>query len=294
MVFTTTLDPSLNEKLRNDLTEQGFEFSKPDYTVFAARKKGISCTLYQSGKLVVQGKAKDEFIEFYLEPELLKSFDFTYKAQNINKTPHIGVDESGKGDFFGPLCVAALYADEEGILKLIEMGVTDSKKITDKKILPLAKKIRASFDHHILKINPLKYNELYQKFGNLNHMLGWGHATTIEALVTKTACKNVIIDQFANESVVIRALKQKDLDLNLTQRHRAEADPVVAGASILARAAFVEGIEQLSQQCDILLAKGASNKVIQAGRDFARKHGKEKLPQVCKMHFKTLDAITDR
>lgn len=176
-IFVTKFNLELTAKLKSDLTAQGFEFSTPPYTIFSAKKKGISCTLYQSGKLTVQGKEMGHFLEFYLEPEILGSFAYTYKeesADSVDATPHIGVDESGKGDFFGPLCIAAVYADNEGIKRLLKLGVKDSKVLSEKTILKIAREIREQFLCHIVRINPLKYNELYTKFGNLNHLLAWG------------------------------------------------------------------------------------------------------------------------
>ncbi len=289
--FVTTVDTEIEKQLRHDLEEQGFSFATPPYSLFAAKKKGVSCTLYQSGKLVVQGKEMSSFIEFYLEPQILKSFDFSYRELNLDKTARIGIDESGKGDFFGPLCIAGLFAGGDDVEALQKIGVADSKKINDKKILTLAKEIRSNFDYHVIKIGPAKYNELYSKFRNLNRLLAWGHATAIETLMEKTGCQNVIIDQFAAEHVVETALKNKGLSPNLKQRHRAEEDVVVAGASILARATFLDGINQLSKQYGVQLHKGASPQVIQAGREIVRKHGPEILTQVGKVHFKTYNDI---
>jgi len=289
--FVTKIDLSKSEKLIHDLKNQGFELSKPQYTVFSAKKKGVSCTLYESGKLMVQGKEKDEFIEFYLEPQILGSFGHTYKELMVDKTARIGIDEAGKGDFFGPLCVGGVYADEKAVAALVEMGVKDSKAMSDKVILGLAKKIRAEFRHHVVRIGPSKYNELYEKFGNLNHLLAWGHATAIENLVKENQCQNVIIDQFASEHVVLNALRRKRLEVDLTQRHRGEEDVVVAAASIIARAAFLDGLDRLEKEFGMEIPKGASQKVIQAGKMFVRKHGKDQLVQVGKLHFKTLDSI---
>jgi ribonuclease HIII len=289
--FVTTIDVKMADKIVQDLKDQGFEISKPPYTIFAAKKKGVSCTLYESGKLMVQGKEMGEFLEFYLEPQVLGSFKFSYQELDIDKTARIGIDESGKGDFFGPLCVAGVYAEGEGILRLKKLGVKDSKNISDSSIIKIGNKIRAEFVHHVVKINPSKYNELYSQFGNLNHLLAWGHATTIEQLVARTQCQNVIIDQFADERVVLRALQRKKMQLNLTQRHRAEEDLVVAAASILARQAFLEGLAQMSERYKIEIPKGASAKTIEAGKKLVREYGSEILEQVAKMHFKTLDVI---
>lgn len=289
--FVTTVDITIANKLRQDLENQGFDISTPAYTIFAAKKKGVSCTLYQSGKLTVQGKESPAFLEFYLEPEILGSFDTTYPELQLNQTARIGIDESGKGDFFGPLCIAGVYAAGEGVLKLKKMGVKDSKTLTDASILKIAAKIRANCVHHIVRINPLKYNELYLQFKNLNLLLAWGHATTIEQLVLKTGCSTVHIDQFAAKSVVINALKRKKLNVDLSQKHRGEEDLVVAAASILAREAFLNGLRELGEQFGVTLPKGASSKTIEIGKELVRKMGPEVLNNVGKLHFKTIDSI---
>ncbi len=289
--FVTNIDLALAEKLRTDLLDQGFELSTPPYTIFSAKKQGVSCTLYTSGKLTVQGKQKEEFISFYLEPEILQELAFTHPKGKLDLTPRIGIDEAGKGDFFGPLCVAGVYADEAGIQKLAELGVRDSKTMQDKAIIAMASRIRSHFPHSIIRLYPLKYNELYEKFKNLNHLLAWGHATAIEELVQNTGCRNVIIDQFASEHVVENALKRKSLEVELAQRHRGEEDLVVAAASILARAAFVDGIDQLGKMIEITLPKGASSIVIRVGKQIVAKHGQEILKKLGKLHFKTRSEI---
>lgn len=289
--FVTKIDLALAGKLKEDLLDQGFELSTPPYTLFSAKKQGVSCTLYTSGKLMVQGKGKEEFIAFYLEPEILKNLSFTHPHAELDLTPRIGIDEAGKGDFFGPLCIAGVYADAAGVEKLRELGVRDSKTMQDKVIIALASRIRSNFPHSIIRINPLKYNELYEKFKNLNHLLAWGHATAIEELVQNTGCRKVIIDQFASEHVVENALKRKALEVELTQRHRGEEDLVVAAASILARAAFVDGIDQLGKMIETTLPKGASSIVVKAGKKIVAQHGQDILKKLGKLHFKTLNDI---
>jgi ribonuclease HIII len=291
--FVAQISLELADKLKNELVERGCTLEQPAHTLFQAKKEGLSCTLYTSGKLVVQGKKKDEFIEYYLEPEILHTFTYRQPTEEITYVDHIGSDESGKGDYFGPLCIAALYATKEQISQLIKMGVKDSKKLTDATILSLAKKIEASFTYHIIKIGPSKYNELIEKFGNLNSLMGWAHATAIDALYKKTQCKEVTIDKFAHESVVTKALKQKELQLFVIQKVRAEEDPVVAGASILARASFVQEMARLSTLVGMVLPKGASKKCIEVGKAIVRKHGTPLLAQVAKMHFKTTQNIFD-
>lgn len=289
--FVATIDTSLEQKLRADLAAQGFTLTKPQYTLFQAKKAGVSCTLYSSGKLTVQGKDKAEFITYYLEPEILGQLTYSYPETTLDFTPRIGIDEAGKGDFFGPLCVAGVYADEKGIKRLGELGVRDSKSMSDPVIIKLARSIRKEFDHEIIALYPTKYNELYGKFSNLNRLLAWGHAKTIGALVEKSGCNNVIIDQFAHETVVEYALNRQNISVKLTQRHKGESDPIVAAASILAREAFVLGIERLGREYDLTLPKGASEKVKQTARSFARRHGKPKLGEIAKVHFKTYAEI---
>lgn len=289
--FVATIDLQWADKLLQELQQREFEITKPPYTRFSAKKKGLTCTLYESGKLVVQGKERAEFIEFYLEPEILKTFTFRHPLAHVDLTPHIGIDESGKGDFFGPLCIAGVYVKKEEFATLQALGVKDSKALTDTTIRKLAKEIQKHCAYHIVKINPLKYNQIYADFKNLNRLLAWGHATTIEQLVQQTGCQTVTIDQFADEWVVEAALKRKKLPVKLTQRHRAEEDLAVAAASILARYAFIEGLDRLSQEIDILLPKGSSKATILAGQEVLRRWGEGKLREICKQHFKTLDAI---
>lgn len=289
--FVATIALNLADKLLEDLKNQGFAITKPAYTLFSAQKKGVSCTLYTSGKLTVQGKEMKEFITFYLEPEILQSVAFSYPETQVSMTERIGIDESGKGDFFGPLCIAGVQANEAQIKELLAIGVRDSKQIADGAIRVLSAKIKKVCPHTIVFISPKKYNELYANFHNLNKLLGWGHATAIAELVLKTGCTNVIIDQFAGEHVVLNALKQKKLTVSLSQRHRAEADPVVAAASILARAAFLEGLESLSKQFDLEIPKGASAAVVRIGKQLVRKFGPQILEQAAKLHFKTKEEV---
>lgn len=287
MSYVIQLESTLVETLRAGLESEGFELAQPPHTIFQGKKKGVSCTLYTSGKLVVQGKEMKEFIEFFLEPKILGSFTFGYAHVDHDLTPHIGVDESGKGDFFGPLCIAGVYADQESILELEKLGVKDSKLLKDGQICQIAEKIRKAYPFHVVQIGPKRYNELYESFNNLNLLLGWGHATVIENMVDKTGCETIIIDKFAAEHVVQNALSKKGKHVQLTQNTKGERDLVVAAASILARAAFVEGIEKLEKLYNQKLPKGASSMTIASGKKLVAAHGEQILQNVGKLHFKT-------
>ncbi len=292
--FTAKILPEQIAKLQADLEEQGFTFTKPVHTVFSAKKKGVVCTLYESGSLVVQGKEMGEFIEFYLEPEVLNEFKFSHPDVDLDLSARIGLDEAGKGDFFGPLCIGGVYADEDGIRKLRELGVRDSKRFSDESILKLARKIRAAFPYTVIRLFPQKYNELYGRFKNLNRLLAWAHASALGDLSQKTGCKKAILDQFADRKVAEQALQQKRIEVELIQRVRGEADPVVAAASILARAGFLEGMETLSQEIGSVLPKGAGKPVLTAGVKLVVKHGPDVLEKVAKTHFKTKGEILAR
>ncbi len=170
------------------------------------------------------------------------------------------------------------------------MGVMDSKRIgSDARIEAIAGDMRAArVVHEVIVIGPEKYNELYTKFGNLNRLLAWGHARVIENLLERVPdCPMALSDQFANPRVLQSALLEKGKTIDLQQRTKAESDPAVAAASIFAREKFVRWLKEAGDRLGILLPKGASPAVKQAGAELIRKHGADILPKVAKMHFKT-------
>lgn len=201
---------------------------------------------------------------------------------------HIGVDESGKGDFFGPLVIAACYVGPEHLAEL--EGVTDSKKLTDKRALALAVAIKRVCPHSVIGINPAKYNELYEKMRNLNRLLEWGHARAIENVLEQQPARLVISDQFANPAGLKRRLFEKGAQVELRSMVRAESDIAVAAASVLARAEFLRRLEALGRELGIELPKGASN-VIPVGKRILRDKGPDALRGVCKTHFKTYGQV---
>lgn len=203
----------------------------------------------------------------------------------------IGIDESGKGDYFGPLVIAAVYVDRTRERELALMKVRDSKRISDGVILELAPDIRQVCPHSVVAIGPEKYNQLYDKIKNLNRLLAWGHARALENLLEQVECGLAISDQFGDERYVQRALLERGKQIQLIQRTKAEDDLAVAAASILARAEFLTRLARLSSMVGTSLPKGASAAVELAGRMVAKKHGRERLAQVAKMHFKTTQSI---
>jgi ribonuclease HIII len=203
----------------------------------------------------------------------------------------IGIDESGKGDYFGPLVIAAVFVDAttQGELKLME--VRDSKKISDGRILEMAPDIKTICPHSVIAIGPHKYNELYAKIRNLNRLLAWGHAKALENLLDRVSCERAISDQFGDERLILNALQEKGRKIVLEQRTKAESDMAVAAASILARAEFLLRLKRLSEEVGTTLPKGASPAVELAARMVIKKHGQERLDSVAKLHFKTTQAV---
>jgi len=268
------------------------------YARFAFESPKANIVFYESGKLVVQGKGTQEFIEFVLEPEVLKQARLGYEAV-LNPEllqPRIGVDESGKGDFFGPLCIAGVYINESMVQGWKDAGIRDSKNISsDKKIGDLADKIRKTpgciWDRVV--IGNEAYNRMHHQMGSVNQILAWGHAQVIENLLLKKHLMNpqpvkAISDQFAaSKSVIEKALKTLGRGFQLVQRHRAEEDLAVAAASILARDEFVKGLAKLEKQFEVKLPKGASAAVDETAKEFVSKQGAESLAKIAKMHFRT-------
>lgn len=205
----------------------------------------------------------------------------------------IGTDESGKGDYFGPLVIAGVFCNSDLEEKLKSFNVRDSKIISDNRVKELSEKIKEICPFNLVAIGPEKYNQLYDKMKNLNRLLAWGHARVIENLLNSSATEvdYVISDKFGDESYIQRALMEKGKEVQLLQKVKAESDLAVAGASILARAEFLRRLEELSQQYDLNLPKGSSETIDQVGKKLVEKYGKETLKYVAKLHFKNSTRI---
>jgi len=296
--YTTNLSDGQARALQQWLGAHDYKFREVPYARFAAEKDKTNLVFYESGKLVIQGKGTQEFIEFVLEPEILKEARLGYEAV-LNPElllPRLGVDESGKGDFFGPLCVGGAYINESVIQAWKDAGIRDSKNISsDKRIKELAELIRKTPGcvTTVVPIGNEAYNRLYKTIGSVNNLLAWGHARVIENLMGQQHRMNpppvrAISDQFAyHKETVAKALMTLGRGIELIQKHRAEEDLAVAAASILARDEFVSRLGRLEKEFGIPLPKGASAAVDAAAKEFIAKHGVENLPRVAKMHFRT-------
>jgi ribonuclease HIII len=272
----------------------------------------IPADFFPSGKMVVGGNPctlRDEIVvwrekhsifspkatgEPHAQPSLtgVEPPPGQTSLQELRGIARIGIDESGKGDYFGPLVIGAVYVDKDTETKLIDLGVRDSKQLYNKRITQLAETIKTLCPHEVVVIGAKRYNELYEEMHNLNRLLAKGHAFALEKLLEKMPCELAIADQFGSESYIRDALMEKGRTIKLVQRHRAEEDIAVAAASILARAAFVERIEQLSARLGLPLPKGASHPdIVVVGRQIVAKYGREMLAKMAKLHFKTTEDI---
>lgn len=203
----------------------------------------------------------------------------------------IGSDESGKGDYFGPLVTAGVLVDSATAGLLQEYGVKDSKRLSDNTVKELAARIRETCPCSVVAIGPAKYNELYNKIGNLNRLLAWGHSRAIENILKKEECDYALADKFGDERFIVNALMEKGKGIKVKQEVRAESDIGVAAASILARAEFVHRLTMLSRKYGMEFPKGASPAVIEAGKVFVRKYERKRLNEVAKIHFKTTKSV---
>ncbi|MDX2080209.1 MAG: ribonuclease HIII [Terrimicrobiaceae bacterium] len=295
---TVPLTTSQADQLRKVLAERGFTFEEKPYTLFAARKDKLTAAVYEKGpKLLLQGRGLEDFITFVLEPEVLGAATFGYEEvlQPELFEPHFGIDESGKGDFFGPLVIAGVYVDGPIARLLRDAGVQDSKAISsDKKIRDLATSIRKSrTPQSVVVIAPERYNELYRKIGNLNRLLAWGHARIIENLCEmQPDCPRALSDKFADVRVLERALMEKGRRIQLDQRTKAESDFAVAAASILAREKFIDWLETNGKSLGIPLPRGVSAAVKASARQIVAVHGPAALARFAKTHFRTAAEVT--
>lgn len=294
--FTYKFIPDNLEKLKEFFTKENCEFSQQQYAFFKAVSSGYNAVFYNSGKLVIQGKEisdvvkrLSEYTNISVEIESSSSDLSDFDDEN-----YIGIDESGKGNFFGPLVIAGVAVNPNLKKLFSELGIKDSKQLDDEKISKLAIQIQKNAKWDIVVINPQKYNELYVKFNNLNKLLAWGHARVIENLLNKAPeCTLALSDKFAKDDKVIEnALMGKGKTIKMLQRIKGENDIAVAAASVLARAEFVSKIKSMSYSYKLNFPKGASDKVIACADKYCKMYGKNRLNEVAKLHFKTVKNIT--
>ncbi len=292
--FTFKLDSEQQKKLLTLLRAPNFLPVEAPHTQIAVDAGTCRINLYNSGKCLVQGKGAEEWVTFTLEPGVLGEARLGYDAVHDPESlePHMGIDESGKGDFFGPLVIASVYTDAKTVEFLKEIGAKDSKKISsDRVALQLASDIRKKLEGKfaVVAIGPEAYNRMYAKISNVNRLLAWGHARAIENLLEKVpGCPRALSDKFGPTSRIERALMEKGRKIKMDQRTKAESDPAVAAASILARAGFLTALRKMEKDFGIeTVPKGCSAKVKQIAAQLVADKGPGILLKTCKCHFRT-------
>jgi len=295
--YTFVLNQEQQEALKILLKMGNYKAKVVPHTQMAVEAQDCVVNLYKSGKCLVQGKGAEDFVIFFLEPNVLQAATVGYE-EILNPelvSPHMGIDESGKGDFFGSLVASAVYVDPDLAHAMQDMGVKDCKQLTDKAVFFLGNKTRQLLGPKrfaLVAIGPEAYNRLYAKMRNVNTLLAWAHARCIENLMeTVPDCPRAVADQFGAKQVIERALMKKGRSIKLEQRHKAESDIAVAAASVLAREAFLRGLGRLGETYGIQAHKGASEQVKASAIELIKKAGPQILLKTCKCHFRTADQV---
>ena len=309
--FTYELTNDQQELLLGVMLGGNYRRREVPYSLWSIEGDRFNATLYEKEKhgkrkLCIQGSGAEDFVLFVLEPRVLGAATLGYETI-LNPelvAPHAGSDESGKGDYFGPLVVCCAYTDEALSEKMQEMGVKDCKQMSDKSVLATGARLRALLGptgYSVVKLCPAAYNRLYAKIRNINRMLAWAHGTAIEELLEKRqSCPRVVVDQFApTEATILRALKTRGKAAKVEQRHKAESDIAVAAASVIAREIFLRDIAKMSEEVFGPPAEDRPNvpagssdpRVRELAEEMVRKNGPVWLMNHVKAHFQTTDKV---
>lgn len=297
-IFTFELDEAEQNRLLALISSGNYRPRQTPYSIVSAEADRCIVTLYEKcrhgrRKLTVQGSGSADFVEFVLEPCVLLRAGIGYEKELHPElfSPHAGSDESGKGDYFGPLVVCAVHVDERIIEAIDKLGVKDCKKMTNKAVLEAGaglRRVLSPSGYHVLKLNPPSYNRLYARMRNINRILAWGHATVIEEILSKNpSCGRVVVDQFAPTRVTVdRALKERGSKAVIEQRHKAEDDMAVAAASVIAREEFIRSAAGFPL--------GSSDPSVRSyAEEMVRANGPKWLMNNAKVHFTTTDKVLE-
>jgi ribonuclease HIII len=275
------------------------EREKPNENiVLRLRGTGWMALFYGTGRLVIQGRDTsvpqrllESVVSFESVDRNRSSKTASWHSLTNMVLPRIGSDESGKGDYFGPLVTAAVLVTEANQLVFEEEGVKDSKQLNSTAVSRLAQLIRNSAIHNVVTIGAQKYNELHARMGSVNRVLGWAHARALENVLEQGSAGLAVADQFGDPKLIEHSLMDRGKRIKLRQMPHGEADIAVAAASIIARSEFVRRMSQLSEDAGVELPLGASDRVIRAAITVANKHGVDYLRRVTKWHFATSEKV---
>ena len=309
--FTYELTNDQQELLLGLMVNGNFRKREVPYSLYSIEGEKFNATLYAKEKhgkrkLCVQGSGAGDFVQFQLEPRGIVELSLGYEEVLHPElfSAHAGSDESGKGDYFGPLVVCCVSTDERLSKELQQAGARDCKLLSAKRTLEIGAQLRRILGpsrHAIVKLGPAAYNRLYAKMKNINRMLAWAHGTAIEELLMKQpGCNRVVVDQFApTETTILRALKERGRKATVEQRHKAESDIAVAAASVIAREQFILAIDAMTKECfgaeaetkDAIPRGSSDPRVRELAEEMVRKHGPVWLMNHCKVQFQTTDKV---
>ena len=309
--FTFELTNDQQELLLGLMVNGNFRKREVPYSLYSIEGERFNATLYEKEKhgkrkLCVQGSGAQDFVEFQLEPQGIVPVELGYEGVLHPElfSAHAGSDESGKGDYFGPLVVCCAFTDEKLSEEMRKLGVKDCKQMSDKQVLMVGAALRnllGPTGYAVVKLGPAAYNRLYAKMRNINRMLAWAHGTAIEELLEKRpGCDRVVVDQFApTEATIQRALKARGKKAKVEQRHKAESDIAVAAASVIARELFIRACLDMGKECfgenaeaQDRIPLGSSDPRVRAlAEEMVRKNGPTWLMNHCKAHFQTTDKV---
>ena len=292
--YVLVLSDEQSECLLNYLRDHRWHKDQVPYSLYAYHTPGVKVVVYHNQKLVVQGKDVEDFVLHTLETEITHKPLYGYDRVNHPEwfEAHAGLDESGKGDLFGPLVAATVIADGTAVDFWLSKGLKESKAIkSDERLFKMEALVREPKGVVIetAYANMERYNELYAKFGNLNQLLAWMHARALDTALQKSTVQKGLLDQFVKAHLVQKFLKRSDFTLQ--QRVRAEEDPVVAAASIIARATYVRKLRDLSKEAGVNLPKGCGTDAQKALTTLRDTVGQDQLKRYAKMHFKTINEV---
>lgn len=306
MTISFKVSDNTKEKLK-EFYEDLKRDKTPPYAVFQAQDGDTVVTLYESGKIVFQGKDADLASDFWIATEKMnnkfldvnnsdkkdKKKDEIYIDPKIYNSTSIGSDEVGTGDYFGPIVVTSTYVKKEDIPFLKELGVTDSKKLDDEKILKIVPEIIKKIQYSTYILTNREYNEMNEKM-NMNKIKAVLHNKVLVELTNKYKDTDyVVVDEFAKPYVYYNYLKDvPNVYRKITFMTKAEVKCLsVACASLISRYVFLKEFDKLSKCLNINLLKGASNLVDKQGKEIVEKYGFDKLKEIAKLNFKNTDKI---
>ena len=291
----------VNDEIKQKMIEY-YKDKKRDkvipYVVFQAEEEDTVITMYESGKVMFQGISADVDAAMWgvaLENTKEKQEEAKKADEKYYNTNAVGSDEVGTGDYFGPIVVTATYVKKEDIPYLESLGVGDSKKIDDSKILKIAPEIAKRVKYRSIILSNKEYNEKYAKDINMNKIKAIMHNKVLYQLMVeeKPEVDYIIVDEFAREARYYEYLRDvRDVQRGITFITKAEdKNLAVASGSIISRYIFLKEFDKLCDSIHIPLPKGAGKDVDTIGEEVVEKYGKDKLKEIAKFNFKNTDRI---